>query len=88
MIDFTRKQKENLKWFEDNLNHLLKNPNYKNKYLVIHDKKVLNAFDHSSQALNFVLKTFNNSFDECIIQEAVDSKEVMNFVNVRLKKII
>ena len=86
MFDLTKKQRENLKWFEDNLERLLKNPEYKNKYLVIHNKAILGAFDNSPKALDFALKKFNNKLDECIIQKAIDTRDFMNIVNVQISQ--
>ena len=86
MIDLTEIQKENIKWFKENLKGILKKPAYKDKHLVIHNKEIVNAFEHAHHAIDFVIKKFK-SFDECVIQEAIDEKEVINFINVQVKSI-
>ena len=84
MLDLTAIQKVNLKWFEDNLQDFIKNPEYKNNWLVIHNKQVLGAFKDSPKALDFAIKKFGENLNQCIIQEVIDNKEFMHIVNVHL----
>ena len=86
MLDLTEKQKENEQWYKEHLDSFLKDQKLKGKYLVIHDKKVKKAFEHEHNAIEFVFKEYKN-FDECIIREAIDEKEVINFVNVKFRPI-
>ena len=86
MVGLTKAQKKNIKWFEDNLKDILKNPDYKDKHLVIYNKEIIRTFEHAHHAIDFAAKKFKN-FDECVIQEAIDEKEIINFVNVQVKSI-
>ena len=82
MYDLTEKQKENEGWFEDHLEDFLKNLEYKGKYLVIHNREVKKAFEYEHHAIEFAAREFK-SFDECIIREVIDEREIVNFVNVQ-----
>ena len=84
MFDLTKKQKENEEWYEQNKESIVENLRYKNKYLVIYNKKIIKAFEHSQEAISFALKEYHG-FNECIVKEAINEKEVINFVNVHVK---
>ena len=86
MLDLTKKQKENSQWYKNHSKEILENPKYKGKHLVICKKKILAAFNSEHHAIDFVAKKIK-SFDECIIQEAIDESEIINFVNVRFQPI-
>ena len=86
MLDLNEKQKENSQWYKDNLKEILKNPNYKGKHLVIHEKQIVASLDYEHHAIDFVVKKFK-SFDECIIQEAIDESEIVNFINAQFQPI-
>ena len=84
VFDLTEKQKENEKWYEQNEENIIMDLKYKNKHLVIYNKKIIQAFEHSQEAVNFALKEYQG-FDECVIKEAVDEKEAVSFINVHVK---
>ncbi len=86
MFDLTDRQKENTQWYEEHLKEVLENPKYKGKYLVIHEKSILASFNSEHHAIDFVAKELK-SFDECIIEQAIDESEIVNFVNVQFQTI-
>ncbi len=86
MLDLNEKQKENSQWYKDHLKEILENPKYKGKHLIIHEKRILASFNSEHHAIDFVAKRLR-SFDECIIQEAIDENEIVNFINVQFQPI-
>ena len=69
---------KNYKYFQDNLNDFLGNPLYQNKFLVIYEQKVQNAFDTFPTALEYAAGHFPEG--EFIIQEAIDKNKIINIL--------
>ena len=57
---FTEKQKENIKYFEENLEEFLKDDLLKGKYIVIHDKEIKNSFDTFEATLKYAIENSEN----------------------------
>ena len=86
MLDLTKKQKENEKWYKEHLDSFLKDSQLKYKYLVIRNQEIEKTFEHEHNAIEYVFQKYKG-LDECIIREVIDEKEVINFVNVKFKPI-
>ena len=71
MSDMTDKQKENERWYEQNKEAILENPEHRCKYLVIHEKSILASFKSEDHAIEFASNILKN-INECLIQEAID----------------
>ena len=85
MKDFTKEQKESLIWFKGELPELLKK--YKDKEVVIVNKKVIGAFDDFVEAYNFAIKK-GHSEGSFIIQEVISNDHTINFINIESKQVI
>jgi hypothetical protein len=75
---FTEAQKENLRYFRENLADLLENPIYKHKFAIIHGKKVYGIFDTFSNAIEKAASSLPQG--EYIIQQIIGKDEVINFL--------
>ncbi len=71
------KKKQNLDFFNRELSNYLLNPLTKHKFLVIHDEKLIAAYDTFETALQFAAS--NLPHDEFVIQQALDESKVINF---------
>lgn len=75
---WTDKQKQNLKFFEDNLNDFLKDDLLRGKFLVVCDKKICNSLDTFESALAYA--SDNLPIGEFIIQEVVGKEDVVSYL--------
>jgi len=74
----TEKQKENSKYFFDNLKDFLKNPLYKFKFAVVFDKKIVGIYDTAESAI--VEAAVKWPIGEFIIQQIISNDEEINFL--------
>ena len=83
MADFlTEKQKQDVAFFNENLQTWASDPIYRMKYAVIHDKKLQGIFDTFDIALGDAVKKF--SPNEFIIQQIINNDETVNFLSPAL----
>ncbi|GHV72174.1 hypothetical protein AGMMS49928_28300 [Spirochaetia bacterium] len=75
---WTNKQKENIVWFNENVETLAADPLYRLKFAIILESKVKGIFDTFDTALNEAATKFPNG--EYIIQQIVSQKETINFL--------
>jgi hypothetical protein len=75
---FTDAQKENLRYFQDNLADFLKDPIYNHKFAVISGKNIAGLFDTFSNAIEDAAPRFPQ--EEYIIQQIIGDDEVINFL--------
>ncbi len=75
---FTEKQKENIKYFEENLEEFLKDDLLKGKYIVIHDKEIKNSFDTFEATLKYAIENYRK--DELIIQQVISKNDYINYL--------
>ena len=74
VADFlTDKQKQDVVFFNENLQQWARDPIYKMKFAVIHDEKLQGIFDTFEIALGDAVKKFQPS--EFIIQQIINSDE-------------
>ena len=79
MDDFlTKEQQDNLKFFYSQLNALLENPIYRQKYALIHDQKIDGVFDTFENALNDAVSKFQPY--EYVIQLVISKNETSGFL--------
>jgi len=74
---FSEKQKEAIAYFEANRDNWLKNPLYKDKYLIIYGEQIVGIYDHSDTA--FIEADGKYRRGDYIIQELYDEKERVSF---------
>ncbi|WP_062326873.1 hypothetical protein [Treponema endosymbiont of Eucomonympha sp.] len=79
---FSEKQKANIQYFRDNLESLISNPLYKMKFVIIHDSKIVEAFDAFDSALTAAVAQY--SADEYIIQQVLSDKDIINYLNAAI----
>jgi hypothetical protein len=75
---FTGAQKENLRYFEENLADFLKNPIYKHKFAVIFNKEIFGIFDTFGNAIEAAAPSLPQG--EYVIQQIIGENEVINFL--------
>jgi hypothetical protein len=75
---FTESQKEDLRYFQENLPDFLENPLYKHKFAIIFDKKIVGLFDTFSNAIEEAASRFSQG--EYIIQQIIGEDEVISFL--------
>jgi len=75
---FSEKQKEEIAYFEANHDDWLKNPLYKDKYLIIYGEEIVGVYDHFDTA--FIEADGKYRRGDYIIQELYDEKERINIV--------
>jgi hypothetical protein len=75
---FSEKQKDALKFFQENLGRLLENPLYKLKHVIIYSNEVVGIFDTFEAALTEAVAKYPR--DAFVIQQVVSEKEVVNFL--------
>lgn len=73
------KKAENIAFFKENLPAWLADEKLRDKYVVIHDRKVRGAFDTFNAALRDAVLRFPS--DEFVIQQVIDASEVVNFIH-------
>jgi hypothetical protein len=71
---FTESQKENLRYFQDNLANFLENPIYKHKFAIISDKNIAGIFDTFSNAIEAAASRFSQG--EYVIQQIISENDV------------
>ena len=76
---FSEKQKENIKYFRDNLKGFLENPLFRLKFAVIHGRKVVGIFDTSEAAIEEAVA--NWPVGEFIIQQIESDEDVVSFLS-------
>ena len=74
----SEKQKENSKYFFDNLKDFLNNPIYKFKFAVIHEKNIVGIYDTSEAAIENAAAKW--PIGEFIIQQIISEDEEINFL--------
>jgi hypothetical protein len=75
---FTEAQKENLRYFQENLVDFLKNPIYKHKFAIISDKKIVGIYDSFNNAIEAAVPSLPQG--EYVIQQIIGEDEVINFL--------
>jgi CRISPR/Cas system Type II protein with McrA/HNH and RuvC-like nuclease domain len=75
---WTKSQKANLEFFQENLDKFLADPLYKMKFLVIANQKVSGIFDTFENALADAVATVPQG--EYVIQQVISDKETINFL--------
>jgi hypothetical protein len=75
---FTEAQKEDLRYFQENLAVFLNNPLYKHKFVIISGKAITGIFDTFSNAIEEAASCFPQG--EYIIQQIIGENEVINFL--------
>jgi hypothetical protein len=75
---FTKAQRENLGYFQENLTVFLKNPLYKHKFAIIAGKEIVGIFDTFSNAIDEAASRFPQG--EYVIQQIIGENEVINFL--------
>ena len=75
---WTDKQKENIKFFDDNLKTFLNNQLYKFKFVVIYNKEVVGIYDTSETAIENA--TAKWPIGEFIIQQIISDDDVVGFL--------
>jgi hypothetical protein len=75
---FTEAQKENLRYFQENLTDFLKNPIYKHKFAIIANKEIVGIFDTFNNAIEEAASRFPQG--EYVIQQIIGENEVINFL--------
>lgn len=71
-------KKENVDFFQQNLEEYLKDPSLKHKYVVIAEKELKNSFDSFSAALEFASANFSPT--DFVIQQVIGIDEQINFI--------
>jgi hypothetical protein len=78
-VDYwTEKQKENLKFFDDQLENFLVDPLLKRKYIIIHNQKIAGFFDTFDAALTKAVQTLPER--EFVIQQIIGKNDIINFL--------
>jgi len=78
MSDLSEKQKVNSAYFKQNLNQFLSNPMLKNKFIIIHDEKMVGSFDSFENALNDAIQKYPNN--EFVIQQVISESDTVSFL--------
>jgi len=75
---FSEKQKQDIVFFNENLEKWVADPLMKMKYAVISDKALRNTFDTFENALSFAVSKFPPR--EYIIQQIISQTEITGFL--------
>ena len=75
---FSEKQKQDITFFNENLETWVADPLMNMKYAVISDKALHNTFDTFENALNFAVSRFSPR--EYIIQQIISKTETTGFL--------
>jgi len=73
---FSEQQLLNIKFFKENLEQYLENPLLFDKYVVIHDEKLINSFDNFQNAARYAFKNLPRG--EFIIQRVYDESKIIS----------
>ena len=76
---WTEKQKQDIVFFNENVENWSDNPLYRLKFVVISDKSVKGAYDSFGAALKFAAITFKPG--EYIIQQVLPENETVSFLS-------
>ena len=79
---FTEKQKQDITFFNENLDKWTADPLFKMKFIVISDKKLQGFFDTFELALADAVSKFSTG--EYIIQQIISNDETINFLSPAL----
>jgi hypothetical protein len=79
---FTESQKEDLRYFQENLPDFLENPLYKHKFAIVFDKKIVGIFDTFSNAIEEAAATLPEGM--FIIQQIIREDEIISFLHPAL----
>jgi len=83
MGDFwTEKQKQDIAYFNENLEIWANNPLYKLKFVIISGKDLKGIYDTFEAALGAAVISYNNG--EYIIQQILPEEETVNFLSPAL----
>jgi hypothetical protein len=72
------KQRENIRYFDENLDKLLADPLMTMKHVIIHDRQIVGVFDTFDAAVSRASETLPEG--EYIIQEIVSDWEIVSFL--------
>jgi hypothetical protein len=75
---WTDSQKEDLKFFHENLDKYLEDPLYAMKYLLIHKQQVFGLFDTFENAITRAAAKLQQG--DYVIQQVISPDEVINFL--------
>jgi hypothetical protein len=75
---FTEKQRENIRYFDENLDKLLADPLMKMKHIIIHNQQIVGVFDTFDAAVTCASQTLPDG--EYIIQQVVSDREIVSFL--------
>jgi hypothetical protein len=75
---FTEKQRENIRYFDENLDKLLADPLMKMKHVIIHNQQIAGFFDDFEAAVSRASQTLPDG--EYIIQQIVSDREIVGFL--------
>jgi hypothetical protein len=75
---FTEKQRENIRYFDENLDKLLADPLMKMKHVIIHNRQIVGVFDTFEAAVSRASQTLPDG--EYIIQEIISDREIVGFL--------
>ncbi|MCL2319392.1 MAG: hypothetical protein FWC45_04850 [Treponema sp.] len=79
---FSEKQKQDITFFNENLDTWLANPLFKMKYAVISDRKLQGIYDTFESALGNAISKFQPY--EFVIQQIISDDEMVNFLSPAL----
>jgi len=71
-------KKENMAFFNQNLENFLSDSKLKHKFVVIHNKEVKGYFDSFSIALEYA--SVNFPVEEFVVQQVIGEDEQINFI--------
>jgi hypothetical protein len=75
---FTEKQRENIRYFDENLDKLRADPLMKMKHVILHDRQSVGIFDTFDAAVSRASQTLPDG--EYIIQQIVSDREIVGFL--------
>jgi len=75
---FSEKQKEALKFFQENLQNWVNDPLYRLKHVIIYENKAVGVFDAFETALTEAVAKYPR--DAFVIQQVVKEEDVVNYL--------
>jgi len=75
---FSEKQKEALKFFQENLQNWVNDPLYRLKHVIIYENKAVGVFDTFETALTEAVAKYPR--DAFVIQQVVKEEDVVNYL--------
>jgi hypothetical protein len=79
---WTERQKQDIAYYNDNINKWVNNPLYKMKFIIISGQEIKGFYDTFEAALGAAVMTFNNG--DYIIQQIISKNEEINFLSPAL----